>query len=433
MQATKHARVSSRRILPPAKPVNGHPTHPVSQVNGVVSTEMEIDEGPWTKCLVDYYQGAFVDVLTDILSKGSVTEEEAEANKASLVNVVQKIAHTKLDVGTIKGYASQLHIANKRFQHRLRMSLIMTMENIETVSDPYYLHIRRAVISDPKDRDNLRKFRPPLCPEFTGREDILMSLQRDHMGPPSFRSHYPNISVLSGMGGSGKTQIALKFASEYEKKNPSLPVYFVNARSKDSLVHSLNLITETQTNATKPEDIIAMLERRGGWCIIMDNADDETLDLKSLIPQNPFGHIIVTTRNSKHRLPSAKLHTIDAPLVEDVEHLLLDTAQYPLTDENRGLARAIGKELWFLPLAIVQAAVYIRKHRCLDEYLGKCQSYHKTVLSFPTLSDDTPRSVITAIQMSLDQLPEGSYRLLQLLSFFQNTAISHDMLCRSAK
>jgi hypothetical protein len=65
---------------------------------------------------------------------------------------------------------------------------------------------------------NGRKPRPLLVENFIGRQDILDKLRHVHMDWNPRTSHLPTISVLIGLGGSGKTQIALKLALEYEQR-----------------------------------------------------------------------------------------------------------------------------------------------------------------------------------------------------------------------
>jgi Holliday junction resolvasome RuvABC ATP-dependent DNA helicase subunit len=62
------------------------------------------------------------------------------------------------------------------------------------------------------------KPRPSVAPNFVGREDILEAMRQRHFAKRSGKTRMPAITVLSGLGGSGKTQIALKFADEFEAK-----------------------------------------------------------------------------------------------------------------------------------------------------------------------------------------------------------------------
>jgi hypothetical protein len=60
--------------------------------------------------------------------------------------------------------------------------------------------------------------RPSVVPTFIGREDILDAMRQTHFGNRQSGSDMPAITVLTGIGGSGKTQIALKFALDYEAR-----------------------------------------------------------------------------------------------------------------------------------------------------------------------------------------------------------------------
>jgi hypothetical protein len=62
------------------------------------------------------------------------------------------------------------------------------------------------------------KPRPSLVANFVGREDILEAMRQTHLTRRSTNSKSPEITVLSGLGGAGKTQTALKFALEFEEK-----------------------------------------------------------------------------------------------------------------------------------------------------------------------------------------------------------------------
>jgi signal recognition particle GTPase len=62
------------------------------------------------------------------------------------------------------------------------------------------------------------KPRPSLVQNFIGRRDILEAMVHTHITSRSTDLTTPAITVLSGLGGSGKTQTALKFALEFETR-----------------------------------------------------------------------------------------------------------------------------------------------------------------------------------------------------------------------
>jgi Holliday junction resolvasome RuvABC ATP-dependent DNA helicase subunit len=62
------------------------------------------------------------------------------------------------------------------------------------------------------------KPRPSLVQNFVGRRDILDAMHCTHITSRSADLTTPAITVLSGLGGSGKTQTALKFALEFETR-----------------------------------------------------------------------------------------------------------------------------------------------------------------------------------------------------------------------
>lgn len=62
------------------------------------------------------------------------------------------------------------------------------------------------------------RLRPPLSNNFTGRQDILEPLYEQHFVTPKGDLVSPTVSVLSGVDGVGKTQIALRFAAECEER-----------------------------------------------------------------------------------------------------------------------------------------------------------------------------------------------------------------------
>jgi signal recognition particle GTPase len=52
---------------------------------------------------------------------------------------------------------------------------------------------------------------------FVGRRDILDAMKQTHIENHSMDPSLPAITVLMGLGGSGKTQTALRFALDFEE------------------------------------------------------------------------------------------------------------------------------------------------------------------------------------------------------------------------
>ncbi|PVF91051.1 hypothetical protein CPB86DRAFT_720161, partial [Serendipita vermifera] len=105
----------------------------------------------------------------------------------------------------------------------------------------------------------------------------------------------PRVTVLTGLGGSGKTQIAVKFASELSRFKGE-PVYFLNASSKVALEADLHALVQSQPDG-HTDALVWLANTPRDWLIIMDNADDPSLELARFLPRCSHGHVIITSRN----------------------------------------------------------------------------------------------------------------------------------------
>lgn len=77
-------------------------------------------------------------------------------------------------------------------------------------------------------------------------------------------------------------------------------VFYVDASTKATLDVDLANIALDKKIGEKGQDIIDWLVRtREPWLLVLDNADEATLDLKPFMPQCLHGNIIITTRNEQ--------------------------------------------------------------------------------------------------------------------------------------
>lgn len=86
--------------------------------------------------------------------------------------------------------------------------------------------------------------------------------------------------AVVGLGGVGKTQVALQFAYAVLEKHPDVSVFWVHALSLDTFEQSCRGVASVLGAEGDKEDVKELVqrhlsaERAGKWMLIVDNADD---------------------------------------------------------------------------------------------------------------------------------------------------------------
>ncbi|QRV95351.1 kinesin light chain [Ceratobasidium sp. AG-Ba] len=126
---------------------------------------------------------------------------------------------------------------------------------------------------------------------FTGNERYVSQVVNCIMGPDNER----RVCVIHGLGGSGKTQVALK--SIERTLDRWTDIAYVDATSRDTAESTLKAFALAKKAGETHQDAIRWLEQSNQpWLLVFDNADDPDLDLPSLLPVGTNGSVIVTTR-----------------------------------------------------------------------------------------------------------------------------------------
>ncbi len=134
---------------------------------------------------------------------------------------------------------------------------------------------------------------------FTGREELLARLHAYlHAQQPVFVSQP---AALSGLGGVGKTQIAIEYAYRYA--NEYQYVFWVRADTTDTLTTDFLTLAnrlqlperDARDQAITVEAVKHWLEEHSGWLLLFDNADDISL-VDPFLPTRVRGHLLITTR-----------------------------------------------------------------------------------------------------------------------------------------
>lgn len=180
------------------------------------------------------------------------------------------------------------------------------------------------------------------------------------------------------------------------------------------------------------------------WLLILDNADDPSLDVSEFFPPGNRGTILVTTRN-----PECKIHaTVGSyeyggmDLEEAVTLLLRAAGVEDTADATAGTAAApVANILGCLALAIVQAGAYVRKGFCsIEEYCDIYSRRREKLLSHRSAQTQSEYkyTVYTTWEVSVEAIkmqPERSsgpaIELIRLFCFLHYEGISEDIFKRA--
>ncbi|KAJ7614906.1 hypothetical protein FB45DRAFT_1008524 [Roridomyces roridus] len=271
---------------------------------------------------------------------------------------------------------------------------------------------------------------PPASQIFQGRKEILDKMQQYFSQEPRKRG----IFVLHGLGGSGKTQVALKFLESIDNFTNR---FFVNASSPEALKTSLTNIGISQSFGKTPEAGLQwLISENKEWTLLFDNADDPKLKLSPFFPQCTHGNIIITSRNPKLATYGPASHSQVGDLdTENAALLLLERAVKEHTDENYTLAMGIVQELSCLPLAIVQAGAYIAKFKCLKNYLSIYRKNKEELLQqHPDQTHDNYEwTVYTTWEISFRKLSPVAAQFLQLCSLLHHSNIPGSIFAKATQ
>ncbi|VTT84040.1 unnamed protein product [Fusarium fujikuroi] len=303
-------------------------------------------------------------------------------------------------------------------------------------------------------------------PFFVGRSEIL-DLVKTQLGDLEPHSHGRGHrrAALYGLGGVGKTQIALSYAYWVQGISQDTSVFWVHASSVEKFSEGYAHIAN-ECKITGHEDptfdvlpaVRDWLESKesGQWLMVIDNADDLQLffppnessklkpnaenNLAQFVPESPNGNVLITTRNMQvgSRLTKGKF-PIEVGKMDEIEASQLLRQGLHQEDESEKDLLQLSSRLEFLPLALVQAAAFIQENSItVSEYLGLLDGSADDLIDllneeFETVGrdSDTPRAVAQTWMLSFHQI-ERQYifasELLSLMCLFDRQRIPLEFL-----
>jgi hypothetical protein len=277
---------------------------------------------------------------------------------------------------------------------------------------------------------------------FKGREANLDELT-ESLGPVPDGTATPVVArVLYGLGGVGKTRLALEYA--WRRADEYTALLFVSADSPEALQRNLaalcgrailNLPEQGETDEGKQRDaVVRWLGQHPGWLLILDNIDSDAAAVaaEALLPRLVGGHVLLTSRLTNWSGSAALLPPLEVLSPKAATDFLLDrtdSRRRKQTDDP-ATARTLAEELGGLALALEQAGAYIAKERLgFARYLALWQGQRDKVLVWfdPRLMQ-YPKSVAITWETSFDQLGAPARRMLQRLAWLAPEPVPESLL-----
>jgi tetratricopeptide (TPR) repeat protein len=280
-----------------------------------------------------------------------------------------------------------------------------------------------------------------LGPLFQGREPMVILLRERLTQTPAGQAMAIAGKAVHGLGGVGKTRLAVEYAWRYAADYTAL--LFAGAESPADLRRNLAALCdrtildlperEAKEEEIKEAAVLRWLGDQPGWLLILDNVDSEDAAeaVDALVAKLHGGHVLLTGRLARW---SAEVEEIELDVLMEAdaaEFLLTRTkGKRRPTPEDEGLAVALARELGFLPLALEQAGAYIAERRLtFAAYLEEWHSKHEQVLGwFDPRVSHYPASIAVTWQTSFDRLSASARHLLELLAWLGPEPIPETLL-----
>ncbi|MDS1269369.1 FxSxx-COOH system tetratricopeptide repeat protein [Lipingzhangella sp. LS1_29] len=254
---------------------------------------------------------------------------------------------------------------------------------------------------------------PPRNTSFVGRSDLLELLhERLQQGTTAVVP-----TSLQGMGGVGKTQLALEYV--YRHRQDYDLVWWIPADSPAQIQQSLaDLATRlrlpgSSEAATAVRSILEALrlgEPYDNWLLVYDNAGSPD-SVHPFIPVDGPGQVLVTSRQAEWRRD--RNSALEVNVFTRAESLELLRLRGP-AGLGEQTADRIAERLGDLPLAVEQTAVWLTETLMdPEDWLRLFQE--KSVELLNEAGSEHHSSVVATMNLSLDRLADTNPAALQLL------------------
>jgi tetratricopeptide (TPR) repeat protein/nucleoside phosphorylase len=300
-------------------------------------------------------------------------------------------------------------------------------------------------------------------PHFTGREELLNQLEQRlslvDQGDSGIarRAVLTQTQAIKGLGGIGKTQIAVEYAYRSRDLGRYTYTLWVNAASEETLITGFTTLAELlpefpAKDETDQHKLVTEIKRwleqcTHSWLLIFDNVDtDDCLSqLTNYFPQQGKGSILLTTRSQAVGSLGPLVVSINVEEMDRWEgtlfllrrtqlfkHASIEDASNEEVDMVNA-ARGIVDALESFPLALEQAGAYIEETGSnLTDYLQIYQDHRKYLLAKRghqiTNYPDTVATTWSLSFQKVEQTNPAAAELLRLCAFLAPDKIPEELI-----
>ncbi|KAI6824977.1 hypothetical protein KC332_g6204 [Hortaea werneckii] len=269
--------------------------------------------------------------------------------------------------------------------------------------------------------------------------------------------------ALVGIGGVGKSQLAIEFCYRVRERSPEVWTFWIHASSAarfDADIRKLACDAEIPGWDDPKADAFGLVyswlrnERNGKWILVLDNVDDASFlfDKRdendknarvrmAYLPPCAHGSTLITSRSraAAARLADECNIVVVNRMGEAAALALLEKklGQSPAVEDMQKLADALG----YMPLALAQAGAYIKQRGSsysIGHYLTRFKKSEKSQTRLLTSGskelrrdEEAQDSIILTWQISFDTIRAtrpSAADLLSLMSMYNYQGIPENLL-----
>ncbi|OOQ91280.1 putative tpr domain protein [Penicillium brasilianum] len=304
----------------------------------------------------------------------------------------------------------------------------------------------------------------PRDADFVSRSTILDRI-REKSSVPGSRT------ALVGLGGVGKSKLAIEYSYQVRSKSPTTWVFWVHASNEARFEQSFREIADYLKLPGRRDPGVNIFqlvekwlrdERKGKWVCVLDNVDDEFLisspgvrkddstraptnapikPLLEYIPRSPNGSTIITSRSR-----DIALKVVDQKFLLEVKPMekseAVELLQKKLDSQGDSQeSQQLVDMLEFMPLAIVQAASLIRNRisrYSISQFMSDFQKSDREAtkllrkeVGYTYRDWEAENSILVTWQISFDYIRQtrtSATDLLSLMCFFDRQGIPENLI-----